>query len=112
MTCDSAGRVSTLQLSFPGVPAALPTEIGEGLMGLRSLQVIGNGVIPGGSIPASFATNLTGVTTLHLESTALTALPDNIFDGMGNVATLQLIKNEAMGSTLPSSLFTIAVKNL
>jgi hypothetical protein len=111
VTCDSAGRVSTLQLTFPGVPAALPTEIG-GLTGLRSLQVIGDGVVPGGSVPASFATNLTGVTTLHLESTALAALPDDLFVGMKNMGTLQLIKNGAMGSTLPSSLFTSAMKNL
>jgi hypothetical protein len=65
VTCDSSGRVANLsvhstkfayshsptyrQLTFPGVPATLPNELGA-LTGLESLQVIGGNSIPGMSL--------------------------------------------------------------
>jgi hypothetical protein len=106
------------QLTFPGTPASLPAELGT-LIGLQSLTVVGNGVIPGGSLPNSFM-NLTALTTLHLESTGLGGLPDRLFgggggsggEGLGKVQTVQLIKNAGMGGVLPGSLFASSVQNL
>ena len=34
------------QLTFPAVPASIPSELGD-LSGLQNLQVIGNGAVPG-----------------------------------------------------------------
>jgi hypothetical protein len=105
------------QLTFPGTSASLPTELGT-LTDLQSLSVIGNGVIPGGSVPGSFG-GMAGLTTLHLESTGLGELPDALFSGggsggggLGKIQTVQLVKNGAMGGTLPGSLFGSSIQNL
>ncbi|KIJ66019.1 hypothetical protein HYDPIDRAFT_87538 [Hydnomerulius pinastri MD-312] len=104
VSCDGSGRVSSLQLTYPGVPATLPNEIGA-LTGLETLQVVGGNSIPAGSLPTSF-TNLTALTTLHIEATSITALPDALFasPGLTHVSTLALVRNSQMGSALPSSL--------
>ncbi|KAF9228470.1 L domain-like protein [Gyrodon lividus] len=104
VSCDGSGRVASLQLTFPGVPATLPNEIGA-LTGLETLQVVGGNSIPAGSLPASF-TNLTSLMTLHLEATFITSLPDTLFSspGLTHVSTLALVRNLQMGPTLPSSL--------
>ncbi|KAL4071266.1 hypothetical protein V8B97DRAFT_1962190 [Scleroderma yunnanense] len=104
INCDTSGRVSSLQLTYPGVPATLPNEIGA-LTGIQTLQVIGGNTIPAGSLPTSF-TNLTAMTSLHLESTAITALPDTLFSfpGLVNVSNLVLVRNSKMGTSLPSSV--------
>jgi hypothetical protein len=65
VTCDGSGMVANMsvhsmkfayshlstysQLTFPGVPASLPNELGA-LTGLESLQVIGGNSIPGMSL--------------------------------------------------------------
>ncbi|EPQ55290.1 L domain-like protein [Gloeophyllum trabeum ATCC 11539] len=110
VTCDGTGRVSSLQLTFPAVPTLLPEELGS-LTGLQSLSVIGNSAVPSGSLPNSF-TNLTSLTTLHLESTALAALPDSLFSTLKKVTALTLIKNAQMGSNLPSSLAQLSLQSL
>ncbi|KZT22489.1 L domain-like protein [Neolentinus lepideus HHB14362 ss-1] len=110
VTCDGAGRVSSLQLTFPSVPSLFPSEL-VALTGLQSLSVIGNNAMPAGSLPSSF-TNLTLLTTLHLESTALTALPDNLFSSLNKVTTLALIDNAQMGNTLPSSVTQLSLQSL
>ncbi|KAI6029387.1 RNI-like protein [Pisolithus microcarpus] len=97
VACDNSGRVSSLALTYPGVPATLPNEIGA-LSDLQTLTVAG-------SLPDSFV-NLTAMTTLHLESTAITALPDTLFSspGLTNISTLALLRNSKMGISLPSSI--------
>lgn len=89
--CDSSGRVSSLELTFPGVPAAFPTELG-GLTGMQSFQVVGNGVVPAGSVPSSFQ-NLTSLKTLHLESTAITTFPNDLFSSLNKVSNLTFVAN-------------------
>ncbi|KAI0919093.1 hypothetical protein AcW1_003443 [Taiwanofungus camphoratus] len=110
VSCDGSGRVSSLQLTFPEVPATLSSEIG-GLSGLQSLQVIGDTNVPAGSLPSSI-NSLTALMTLGLESTAITALPDNLFTSLSKVTTLTLVKNAQMGSDLPSSLTDLSLQNL
>ncbi|KAI6046420.1 RNI-like protein [Pisolithus marmoratus] len=104
VTCDTSGRVSSLALTYPGVPATLSNEIGA-LADLQALTVVGGNTIPAGSLPESFG-NLTAMTTLHLESTAITALPDALFSspGLTNLSTLALLRNSKMGTSLPSSI--------
>ncbi|KAI0001051.1 hypothetical protein BJV77DRAFT_1155510 [Russula vinacea] len=65
--CNGAGRVSSLQLSFPAVPASLPAQF-TNLTELESLEIVGNGNSP------DFGA-LTKLTSLHLENTTLGALP-------------------------------------
>lgn len=110
VSCDSTGRVSSLSLAFPGVPASLPNELGA-LSGLQSLQVIGNSAIPAGTLPSSFAT-WTSLTSLHLESTAVSSVPDNIFMVAKSLSTLVLVKNGQMGDSLPSSITSSSLQNL
>ncbi|KIK22312.1 hypothetical protein PISMIDRAFT_504008 [Pisolithus microcarpus 441] len=104
VACDNSGRVSSLALTYPGVPATLPNEIGA-LSDLQTLTVVGGNTVPAGSLPDSFV-NLTAMTTLHLESTAITALPDTLFSspGLTNISTLALLRNSKMGISLPSSI--------
>ncbi|KAG1725440.1 L domain-like protein [Suillus lakei] len=110
VTCDGSGRVANLQLTFPGVPATLPNELGA-LTGLESLQVIGGNSIPAGALPSSF-TNLTSLSNLHIEATSITQLPDTLFSFLTAITTLTLIRNPNMGSSLPSSLTQLPLQNL
>lgn len=98
------------QFQFPAVPAAIPDGIGA-LTGLTNLQLIGNGQVPGGSLPSSF-TNLTSMSTLHLESTGMNALPDNIFSSLKNVHSLTLVKNNNFGGGLPSTINGLSLQGL
>lgn len=110
--CDTAGRVTSLTLVFPGVPAALPSSLSS-LVGLQTLSITGDGNIPGGPITpsSSNATSVLSVSTLHslsLQSTALTGpLPDTIFDASPNLTSVQLVNNAHLGQNLPSSLFAL-----
>jgi len=110
VSCDGAGRISSLQFTFPGVPVAIPSELGV-LSGLQSLDVIGNNAIPGGSLPTTFA-NLTSLSSLHLEATAMTSMPDNIFTTLTSITTLTLVRNPQMGNSLPSSISQTSLQNL
>ncbi|KAK7691877.1 hypothetical protein QCA50_005281 [Cerrena zonata] len=110
VSCDSTGKVGALTLTFPSVPSSIPNETGA-LSGLTSLHVIGNGQIPGGSLPDSFS-SLKATTLLHLESTGISVLPDNLFSSLNQVTTLELIKNSQMGNNLPSSLTSLSLQNL
>jgi len=87
----SSDNVDTLTLSFPGVPASLPNELGS-LATVKSIQLIGNGALPAGSVPSSFH-NLTSLTTLHLESTAITTFPDDLFSSVNKVSNLTIVSN-------------------
>jgi len=110
VSCDDMGHVSSLQFTFPNVPVVFPDGIGA-LTGLQSLQVIGNNALPAGSLPASMM-NLSSLSNLHIESTAITSLPDDIFSSLSKILTLALIKNGKMGPNLPSSLNTTFIQNL
>ncbi|KAG2153242.1 L domain-like protein [Suillus clintonianus] len=110
VTCDGSGRVANLQLTFPGVPATLPNELGA-LTGLESLQVIGGNSIPAGALPSSFI-NLTSLSNLHIEATAITPLPDSLFSYLTAMTTLTLVRNPMMGASLPSTLTQVPLKNL
>ncbi|KAH9919068.1 RNI-like protein [Amylocystis lapponica] len=110
VSCDGDGRVSSLELTFPGVPATLPDELG-GLTGLQTLKVVGDTTVPAGALPSSF-TSLTALSTLDIESTAITAFPDALFSSLKRVATLTLVKNSKMGGSLPSSLAGLSLQNL
>ncbi|KAH7925290.1 L domain-like protein [Leucogyrophana mollusca] len=110
VSCDGSGRVSSLQLTFPGVPATLPNELGS-LTGLESLQVIGGNSIPAGALPSSF-TNLTALANLKLQATAITSLPDSLFSSLKAVTTLTLVNNANMGTSLPSTLTQLSLQNL
>ncbi|KAI5121455.1 hypothetical protein M0805_009563 [Coniferiporia weirii] len=97
--CNGDGLVDTLELTFPAVPSVIPSGIGA-LTSLETLQIIGGGATPAGSLPDSF-TNLTVLTTLHLESTGLSALPSTLFASLSSITTLVLVKNAAFGGSLP-----------
>lgn len=114
-------------LTFPGVPADLPNELGA-LDGLESLAVVGNSAIPGtsllsrlvldaypafaaGTLPSNFTT-WTSLNTLHLESTAITSVPDNIFSVAKTLSTLTLVKNNQMSNNLPSSIASSSLQSL
>ncbi|KAH8115291.1 L domain-like protein [Phellopilus nigrolimitatus] len=109
--CGNDGRVASLQLTFPAVPTAIPSGIGA-LTGLQTLQIIGDGTVPAGSLPSAFS-NLTALTSLHLESTALGALPDALFTSgaLSKVTALTLVKNANSGGALPN-VGRLALKSL
>ncbi|KAG2369175.1 hypothetical protein BDR07DRAFT_1604834 [Suillus spraguei] len=111
VTCDGTGRVANLQLTFPGVPATLPNELGA-LTGLESFQVIGGNSIPGIWSPPFSFTNLTNLSNLHIEATSITQLPDNLFSFLTAITTLTLIRNPTIGSSIPSSLLQLPLHNL
>ena len=68
-------------------------------------------VVPvAGALPSSFC-NLTSLSNLHLEATAITALPNNLFSSLKAITTLTLVRNPMMGS-LPSTLTQLSLKNL
>jgi hypothetical protein len=104
--CNGAGRVSSLQLSFPAVPASLPAQF-TNLTALESLEIVGNGDSPAGSFPTNFNA-LTKLTSLHLEDTALGALPNTL----QSLTSLTLVRNVQLGSSLPPSIGGGALQSL
>ncbi|OCH83945.1 L domain-like protein [Obba rivulosa] len=110
VSCDGSGRVFSLQLNFPAVPASIPTDIGA-LTGLHTLQVTGDTNVPAGTLPSSF-TSLTLLSTLELQSSAITSLPDGLFSSLDNLTTLTLVRNTEMSADLPSSIFTSSLQNI
>lgn len=87
----------------------LPSEIGS-LTGLQSLKIVGNNVIPTGDFSSSLK-SLTALSTLHLESTAMNALPDDLFASLRSVSTLVLNDNAAFNG-LPSSIVLSSLRSL
>jgi len=91
------------------VPALIPTEI-SAFSQLQSLQVVGDGNYPAGAVPDSFR-NLTSLTTLHLESTAITTLPNDLFSLLTKVTDLTLIANGQFAGNL-TSVVSLPLKSL
>ncbi|EMD32942.1 hypothetical protein CERSUDRAFT_98952 [Gelatoporia subvermispora B] len=110
VSCDGYGRVSSLQLSFPAVPASIPSDIG-GLTALEFMQITGDTNVPAGDLPSTF-TSLSSLLTLDLQSSAMTSLPDDLFNSLSKLTTLTLVRNNQMGGDLPSSLFDLPLQNL
>jgi hypothetical protein len=106
VTCNGSGDVSTLKLTFPAVPAVIPHEIGA-LTGLTILSIVGDGNVPAGKPPAELS-SLPSLTSLELESTALSVSPDI----STTLTSYQLIKNAAMSPTLPASVFSSSLTSL
>ncbi|THH18676.1 hypothetical protein EW146_g2349 [Bondarzewia mesenterica] len=104
--CNGSGKVSSLQLTFPAVPASIPAEFGN-LTALETLKIIGNNKIPGGSLDQSFS-SLTMLSTLHLESTGLNAFPKTL----SNLTSLTLIKNAQLPSQLPANVVELPLQIL
>lgn len=113
VSCSDSGLVTSLKLTFPAVPALIPTEIAA-FPRLQSLQVIGDGNSPAGVLPDSFR-NLTSLTALHLESTAITTIPNDLFSLLTKVTDLTLIGNGKFAGDLTSitglSLRSLIIKN-
>ncbi|KAI0695202.1 hypothetical protein C8T65DRAFT_584507 [Cerioporus squamosus] len=108
--CDGFGRVSSIQLTFPAVPAKIPDEV-TALTGLTSLQVIGDTNIPAGDLPTSF-NSLSGLTSLHLESTAINTIPSTLLSSLGNLTTLALVKNAKMTGDMTPGFTSLPLQNL
>ncbi|KAL5504666.1 hypothetical protein ACEPAH_7329 [Sanghuangporus vaninii] len=99
--CDGQGNVKSLEMVFPAVPSVIPSGIGA-LSFLQSLQIIGGNSSPAGALPDSFA-NLTSLTSLHLESTALSPFPSTLFQKgqLDGLTSLTLVKNSGFAGQLP-----------
>ncbi|KAF9652818.1 L domain-like protein [Thelephora ganbajun] len=113
VSCSDSGLITSLKLTFPAVPALIPTEIAA-LSQLQSLQVIGDDNSPAGVLPDSFR-NLTSLTALHLESTAITTIPHDLFSLLTKVTDLTLIANGKFAGDLTSitalPLRSLVIKN-
>ena len=76
--------------------------------------MIGDGNYPAGVLPDSFR-NLTSLTALHLESTAITTIPTNLFSLLTKVTDLTLIANSKFAGDLTSitslPLQSLIIKN-
>ncbi|PIL33604.1 hypothetical protein GSI_04227 [Ganoderma sinense ZZ0214-1] len=108
--CDGFGRVSSIQLSFPNVPARIPDEV-TALTGLTSLQMIGDTNIPAGDLPVAF-NNLTALATLYFESTAITTLPSTVLTSLSKLTTITLVKNANMTGDMTPGLASLPLVNL
>ncbi|KAA1476500.1 hypothetical protein DENSPDRAFT_867314 [Dentipellis sp. KUC8613] len=104
--CDGTGRVSSLQMTFPAVPASIPNEFGN-LTNLESFQVVGNNAIPGGPLPSSFS-SLTKLSSLHIEATGLSGLPSTF----PALTSLTLVRNAQIGNQLPSNIAQSPLQSL
>lgn len=70
----------------------------------------GDGNSPAGAIPDSFS-NLTFLTSLHLESTAITTIPNDLFSLLTKVTDLALIANGNFVGDL-TSITTLPLQSL
>ncbi|GAB1518450.1 hypothetical protein RhiTH_001509 [Rhizoctonia solani] len=106
VTCDNNGNINNIILTFPGVPAAIPTELSS-ISTLTSLKITGNGDLPSGSLPA-----LRSLTNLDLENTGLSSFADDAFSAVNTLNSLTLVRNLKMGSSLPSSIGSLSLRSL
>jgi hypothetical protein len=66
---------------------------------LENLEIVGGGNSPPGPFPETFS-DLTALTALHLENTALAPLPDTL----QNITSLTLVRTAQVGASLPVPL--------
>ncbi|KAJ9123272.1 hypothetical protein QFC22_001470 [Naganishia vaughanmartiniae] len=97
--CDSQGRIIALSLVYPNVPKSIDSTL-KHLVALQSLKIVGNSIVPSGSIPESALSST--LKTIDIESTALTSFTAKTFAGsIGWLQTLLLISNAKLGNSLP-----------
>ncbi|KAG8683219.1 hypothetical protein FRC08_014462, partial [Ceratobasidium sp. 394] len=104
VTCDSNGNINTIILTFPGVPAAIPSELSS-ISTLTSLRITGDGNLPSGSLPS-----LSALTSLDIQNTGISGLQDGALSKSLN--TLTLVRNSKMGTTLPSGIGSLSLRTL
>lgn len=96
---------------FPGVPATLPTSLSS-LIGLQTLEITGDSNVPAGNVVTGGVLSLPSLQSLHLESTALVGMPDDLFGSSANLSTITLARNAKLGQALPSSLYNLSLSSL
>ncbi|CAE6359203.1 unnamed protein product [Rhizoctonia solani] len=106
VSCDSNGGINNIILTFPGVPAVIPSELSS-ISTLTSLRITGNGNLPAGSLPG-----LATLLNLDLENTGLTSFGDDAFSSASALASLTLVRNAKMGSSLPSAIGSLSLRSL
>lgn len=93
------------------MPDVLPAEIGS-FTALSILRVSGDTSRPAGKLPKMPPT----LRILDLSSTGLEGpLAEDLFTdagGLNKLQELRLVSNGKLGSTLPTSLFTVALQTL
>jgi len=104
VSCDSNGNINSIILTFPGVPAAIPSELSS-VSTLTSLRITGDGNLPSGSLPS-----LSALTDLEIQNTGISGLQDGSLSK--SLTTLTLVRNSKMGSTLPTGLGSLSLKTL
>ncbi|KAG9104236.1 hypothetical protein FRC06_004220 [Ceratobasidium sp. 370] len=104
VNCDSNGNINSITLTFPGVPAAIPSELSS-ISTLTSLKITGDGNLPSGSLPS-----LNALTSLNIQNTGISGLQDGVLSKA--LTTLTLVRNPKMGTTLPSGLGSLSLKTL
>ena len=67
--------------------------------------------MPAGDFPTSMK-RLSALTTLHLESTGMNALPDDLFSSLRSVSTLLLSENDNFNGGLPSTIGQSSLRSL
>lgn len=96
---------------FPGVPATLPTSLSS-LIGLQNVQITGDSNIPSGAVKTGGLLSLPSLQSIHIESTGLSDLPDDVFANSSNLTSLTLARNANLGQSLPSSLLNLPLQSL
>ncbi|QRV88683.1 translocation protein Sec72 [Ceratobasidium sp. AG-Ba] len=104
VNCDSNGNIIGITLTFPGIPAAIPSELSS-VSTLTSLKITGDGNLPSGSLPA-----LGTLTGLDIENTGISALSDGALSK--SLTSLTLVRNSKMGSALPNAVGSLSLKSL
>ncbi|CAK9787394.1 L domain-like protein [Cutaneotrichosporon oleaginosum] len=103
--CDRRGRITAVELVYPGVPAEVPPSFTD-LVALRTLRIVGDGKRPSSLLPPGI-TSLPNLTTLDFQYTNLGGAVANLSSTMRN---LTLVSNPALRA--PSDFSTIPLESL
>ena len=134
LSSTDASCIALSNMTFPGVPATLPSAIGN-LVSLQTIFISGSTVdsVPctsysrpspqpsvsdalsspsAGSLPSTIY-SLANLTSLSLVDTALSsAIPNTAFSGTSKLQSLILIGNAGLGSSLPTGLAATGLTSL
>jgi hypothetical protein len=111
VACDERGRITALEMVYPGVPSELPASFSN-LVALHTLRVVGDGKRPAGLLPPNI-TSLPHLSTLDIQYT-------NLGGAVGvtpALRSLTLVANPALRppanmSAVPLDSLTLADQNL